>query len=64
MHDDPEGKRLPIKLDSTSDGEFAPVPLWPENVEANRLAHEAAATPPPTPPAATAWPGRCAARAA
>ena len=24
---DPEGKRLPIKLDSTSNGEFVPVPL-------------------------------------
>ena len=45
MHDsDPEGKRLPIKLDTTSNGEFAPVPLWPANLEANRLAHEAAAT--------------------
>jgi len=44
MHDsDTEGKRLPIKLDSTSNGEFAPVPLWPANVEANRLAHETAA---------------------
>ena len=40
---DPEGTRLPIKLDSTSNGEFAPVPLWPANLEANRLAHEAAA---------------------
>ncbi len=40
---DPEGKRLPIKLDSTSNGEFAPVPLWPANLQANRLAHEAAA---------------------
>src|SRR6266704_543766 len=39
---DPEGKRLPIKLDSTSNGEFAPVPLWPVNLEANRLAHESA----------------------
>ncbi|MGE0314497.1 MAG: amidohydrolase family protein [Lautropia sp.] len=39
---DPEGRRLPIKLDSTSNGEFAPVPLWPANREANRLAHEAA----------------------
>jgi len=45
MHDsDPEGKRLPIKLDSTSNGEFAPVPLSPANIEAKRLAHEAAAT--------------------
>ena len=40
---DPEGRRLPIKLDSTSNGEFVPVPLWPANLEANRLAHEAAA---------------------
>jgi hypothetical protein len=40
---DPHGQRLPIKLDTTSNGEFAPVPLWPANVEANRLAHEAAA---------------------
>ncbi len=39
---DPEGKRLPIKLDSTSNGEFAPVPLWPANLEANRLANESA----------------------
>jgi uncharacterized protein len=39
---DPEGKRLPIKLDSTSNGEFAPVPLWPANREANCLAHESA----------------------
>ncbi len=39
---DPDGTRLPIKLDSTSNGEFAPVPLWPANLEANRLAHQAA----------------------
>jgi len=37
---DPEGKRLPIKLDTTSNGEFEPVPLWKHNLEANRLAHE------------------------
>jgi uncharacterized protein len=42
MRTDPEGKRLPIKLDTTSNGEFEPVPLWPANLEANRLAHEAA----------------------
>ena len=24
---DPEGRRLPIKLDSTTNGEFAPIPL-------------------------------------
>ena len=41
---DPEGKRLPIKLDSTSNGEFAPMPLWPANVAANRLAHDFASS--------------------
>ena len=35
---DPEGKRLPIKLDTTSNGEFAPVPLDATNRRANRLA--------------------------
>jgi hypothetical protein len=35
---DPEGKRLPIKLDSTSNGEFLPVPLSPTHRNANRLA--------------------------
>jgi predicted TIM-barrel fold metal-dependent hydrolase len=39
---DPEGTRLPIKLDSTSNGEFAPVPLSPANLAANSLAHELA----------------------
>jgi len=39
---DPQGKRLPIKLDSTSNGEFVPVPLSPANRAANRLAHAAA----------------------
>jgi uncharacterized protein len=34
--------RLPIKLDTTSNGEFAPVPLSPANRRANALAHEAA----------------------
>ena len=37
---DPEGKRLPIKLDSTSNGEFMPVPLDDTNRRANRLAQE------------------------
>ena len=41
---DPEGKRLPIKLDSTSNGEFAPVPLSPANLAAKRLAHESASS--------------------
>ncbi len=40
---DPSGTRLPIKLDTTSNGEFVPVPLAPANREANRRAHEAAA---------------------
>ena len=39
---DPEGSRLPIKLDTTSNGEFTPVPLTPANRLANRLAHDAA----------------------
>src|SRR4026207_2237235 len=34
---DPEGLRLPIKLDTTSNGEFAPVPLEPYHEAA--LAH-------------------------
>jgi predicted TIM-barrel fold metal-dependent hydrolase len=39
---DPEGLRLPIKLDSTSNGEFLPVPLSPVNRLANRMAQDAA----------------------
>ena len=39
---DPDGIRLPIKLDTTSNGEFEPVPLSPANNAANHLAHEAA----------------------
>jgi predicted TIM-barrel fold metal-dependent hydrolase len=35
-------QRLPIKLDSTSNGEFMPVPLSHANRAANRLAHEEA----------------------
>lgn len=35
---DPEGKRLPIKLDSTCNGEFLPIPLDAANRHANRLA--------------------------
>ena len=34
---DPDGLRLPIKLDSTSNGEFAPVPLQPLHRHARRL---------------------------
>ena len=29
-YSDPEGKRLPIKLDATSNGEFEPIPPGPE----------------------------------
>jgi predicted TIM-barrel fold metal-dependent hydrolase len=39
---DPEGLRLPIKIDPTSNGEFEPVPLSPANRAAHRLAQEAA----------------------
>ena len=38
---DPEGRRLPIKLDTTSNGEFEPVPLSRTNRAGNRLAQEA-----------------------
>ena len=37
---DPDGERLPIKVDSTSNGEFVPVPLDSINRSANRLAHQ------------------------
>ena len=39
---DPDGTRLPIKIDRTSNGEFAPPLLTPTQKLANRLAHEAA----------------------
>ena len=39
---DPDGRRLPIKLDTTSNGEFVPVPLSRANRHANHLAQEAA----------------------
>lgn len=39
---DPEGTRLPVKLDAASNGEFAPIPLGPAHHHANRLAFEAA----------------------
>jgi predicted TIM-barrel fold metal-dependent hydrolase len=38
LSSDPEGKRLPIKLDSTSNGEFMPIPLDATNRRANQLA--------------------------
>ncbi|MEJ2514065.1 MAG: amidohydrolase family protein [Gammaproteobacteria bacterium] len=39
---DPDGRRLPVKLDTTSNGEFAPIPLSETERLANHLAHEAA----------------------
>jgi predicted TIM-barrel fold metal-dependent hydrolase len=39
---DPEGTRLPVKLDSTTNGEFAPVALGPEHRLARREALDAA----------------------
>ena len=39
---DPEGTRLPVKLDTTTNGEFSPVPLEAIHHHANRLAYEAA----------------------
>ena len=39
---DPEGTRLPIKIDTTSNGEFAPVPLSKASIAANDLARDRA----------------------
>jgi predicted TIM-barrel fold metal-dependent hydrolase len=39
---DPEGRRLPVKLDSTSNAEYVPIPLEARNHEANALAQVAA----------------------
>jgi hypothetical protein len=41
---DPDGTRLPIKIDATSNGEFLPRPLAPASVEANRRALQQADT--------------------
>jgi len=42
-HDlDPEGTRLPIRFDGTSNGEFLPLPRTAAQRSANRLAHETA----------------------
>jgi hypothetical protein len=37
---DPDGSRLPIKIDTTSNGEFAPLPLSPMAKAANFHAHD------------------------
>jgi len=39
---DPDGLRLPIKIDTTSNGEFVPIPLTRANQYGNRLALEQA----------------------
>ena len=41
MRFDPQGRRLPVKLDSTSNGEYEPIPLEPHNQQANVLAQAA-----------------------
>ena len=37
---DPDGQRLPVKLDTTTNGEFAPIPLDASLHQANQLARE------------------------
>jgi predicted TIM-barrel fold metal-dependent hydrolase len=39
---DPEGRRLPVKLDTATNGEFAPIALQPVHHEAKHIASEAA----------------------
>ncbi len=39
---DPDGRRLPVKLDSTTNGEYAPIPLAPVHRAARHAAMEAA----------------------
>lgn len=36
---DPQGSRLPIKIDSASNGDYLPIPLAKEEVAANKQAH-------------------------
>ena len=40
FRNDPDGTRLPVKVDPTSNGEYVPVPLDSVNRGANRLAHK------------------------
>ncbi len=42
FQNDPDGRRLPVKLDTTTNGEYAPIALALEHREAKRIAHEAA----------------------
>jgi len=37
---DPDGNRLPVKIDSTSNGEYEPIPISETNLQANQLAHQ------------------------
>ena len=37
---DPDGTRLPVKLDTATNGEFAPVPLEPVHLHARQRAME------------------------
>jgi len=37
---DPEGERLAVKLDATSNAEYEPIPLEPHNARANELAQQ------------------------
>ena len=43
FRNDPDGTRLPVKLDTTTNGEFAPIALEPVHHLARRMAFEAAA---------------------
>ena len=42
FQNDPDGRRLPVKLDTTTNGEYAPIPLEPVHREARQTALEAA----------------------
>jgi hypothetical protein len=44
FQNDPDGHRLPVKLDTTSNGEYAPIPLEPVHREARAHAMQAATT--------------------
>jgi hypothetical protein len=42
FQNDPEGLRLPIKLDTATNGEYAPIPLAPVHHRARQLAFDSA----------------------